>query len=51
MEEEENVNVLFMDTLLRYYMHIDPDTLSDKQWAWTLRYLYDIRKMENKTER
>ena len=30
-------------------MHIDPDTLSDEEWAWTIRYLIDIRKMENKT--
>ncbi len=29
-------------------MHIDPDTLSDGEWAWTVRYLIDIRKMEAK---
>lgn len=27
-------------------MHIDPDTLSDEEWAWTIRYLIDIRKEE-----
>lgn len=29
-------------------MHLDPDTLSDEEWAWTIRYLTDIRKMEAK---
>ena len=29
-------------------MHLDPDTLSDEEWAWTIRYLIDIRKMEVK---
>ena len=29
-------------------MHIDPDTLSDEEWVWTIRYLIDIRKMEAK---
>jgi len=29
-------------------MHIDPDALSDEEWAWTIRYLIDIRKMEAK---
>jgi hypothetical protein len=29
-------------------MHIDPDTLTDVEWAWTIRYLIDIRKEEAK---
>lgn len=29
-------------------MHIDPDTLSDEEWAWTIRYLIDIRQQEAK---
>lgn len=29
-------------------MHLDPDTLSDEEWAWTIKYLLDIRKMEAK---
>lgn len=29
-------------------MHIDPDTLSDEEWAWTIRYLIDIREEESK---
>ena len=41
-------DVLFLNTLLRYYMNIDPDTLSDEEWAWTIRYLIDIRKVESK---
>jgi hypothetical protein len=42
----EDVSVFFADTLLRYYMHVDPRTLSDEEWAWSLRYLIDIRKEE-----
>ena len=40
--------MLFLNTLLRYYMHLDPDTLSDEEWAWTIKYLLDIRKMKSK---
>lgn len=39
---------MFLNTLLRYYMHLDPDTLTDSEWAWTIRYLIDIRKEEGK---
>ena len=48
MPDAEEGDVLFLNTLLRYYMHIDPDALSDEEWAWTIRYLIDIRKMEAK---
>lgn len=44
----EDADVLFLNTMLRYYMHLDPDTLSDGEWAWTIRYLIDIRKAEGK---
>lgn len=46
--EDERPNVLYMDTLLRYYMHTDPTGLSDEEWAWTIRYLIDIRNGERK---
>ena len=35
--------------MLRYYLHIDPDTLDDQQWAQTIRQLQHIRKAENST--
>ena len=41
-------DILYLNTLLRYYMHLDPDTLTDAEWAWTIRYLIDIRKEEAK---
>ena len=47
-EDDAMPNVLYMDTLLRYYMHLDPWTLSDEEWAWTIAYLIDIRKQESK---
>lgn len=25
------------DTLIRSVLHLDPDTLSDEQWAWQVR--------------
>ncbi len=36
-----------MDTLLRYNLYLDPDTLSDGEWAWTIRYLKDIKEAEH----
>ena len=32
--------------MLRYYMHIDPDTLDDVEWANAIAALVVIRKME-----
>ena len=37
----------YLDTMLRYYLHIDPDTLSDQQWAQTIAQLRHIRKAES----
>jgi hypothetical protein len=39
-----------MNTLLRYNLFLDPDTLSDEEWAWTISYLMEIKKAENKTD-
>lgn len=39
---------MFFDSLLRYYMYVDPEKLSDEKWAWTIRHLLEIRKMERK---
>lgn len=41
-------DILFYDTLLRYYLHVDPEVLPDEKWAWTIRFLLEIRMMENK---
>lgn len=38
----------YHNTLLRYYLNIDPDTLTDEQWAVTLAQLEDIRTRERK---
>jgi hypothetical protein len=35
-----------MDTMLRYYLHIDPDTLTDQQWAEKIQQLKHIRQTE-----
>nr|DAI68463.1 MAG TPA: Protein of unknown function (DUF2540) [Caudoviricetes sp.] len=37
--------------MLRYYLHIDPDTLTDEEWAQTIAQLADIRKNEAKANR
>lgn len=37
-----------MDTVMRYYLSIDPETLPDEKWAWTYAYLREIRNMEKK---
>ena len=39
-------DVLWYDTLLRYYLSVDPESLPDEKWAWTIRYLLEIRKIE-----
>ncbi|MBR1644319.1 MAG: hypothetical protein IJ684_02985 [Bacteroidales bacterium] len=36
----------FIDTMLEYYLHIDPSTLTDAQWAEKFMQLAEIRKME-----
>lgn len=33
---------------MRYYLHIDPDNLSDEEWAQTFAQLCDIRQREAK---
>jgi len=33
--------------MLRYYLHMDPDGLSDQQWATMLAQLKDIRQRES----
>jgi hypothetical protein len=32
--------------MLRYYLHIDPTTLTDEQWAEAFSQLADIRQRE-----
>lgn len=32
--------------MIRYYLHLDPATLSDQQWAKTIAQLEHIRKSE-----
>ena len=36
----------YIDTMLEYYLHIDPSTLSDDQWAEKFLQVVDIRKRE-----
>jgi len=36
----------YVNTMMRYYLHIDPDTLDDHTWAETFNQLLDIRKKE-----
>lgn len=35
-----------MDTMLEYYLHIDPSKLTDEEWAFKINALADIRKRE-----
>jgi hypothetical protein len=35
-----------IDCALRYYLHIDPDGLTDQEWAASIEALRTIRKME-----
>lgn len=38
----------YVNTMMRYYLHIDPTQLSDQEWAVTYKQLADIRKRELK---
>ncbi|HOU67778.1 MAG TPA: hypothetical protein PKW49_04220 [Paludibacteraceae bacterium] len=37
----------FIDTMLEYYLHINPADLTDEQWAEKFAQLAEIRKAEN----
>ena len=39
----------YVDTMLEYYLHIDPSELTDEEWAEKFKQLADIRKREVKT--
>ena len=36
-----------MNTMLEYYLHINPGALNDEEWAEKINQLADIRKREN----
>ncbi len=36
----------YIDTMLEYYLHIDPERLTDEEWAAKFARLVDIRKKE-----
>ncbi|MDR3326911.1 MAG: hypothetical protein LBT04_02065 [Prevotellaceae bacterium] len=44
----ERNGILFIDYQLRYYLHIDPDSLTDAEWATAIEALKKIRKDEAK---
>ena len=43
--------VRMVNAMLRYYFHLDPDTLTDEQWQARWEELQWIREMEAKTIR
>lgn len=42
--------VMYYDTMLRYHLHIDPEKLSDEEWAVQIKQLEDYRKKEAKQQ-
>ena len=50
MDISDGVDVLFFNTVMRSYLHLDPDTLSDEEGAHTYKYLGEIRKAEAKAK-
>lgn len=36
----------YIDTMLEYYLHIDPSSLTDAEWAEKFMQLGDIRRRE-----
>ncbi|MGI6341367.1 MAG: hypothetical protein ACOXZ9_10740 [Bacteroidales bacterium] len=49
MQQHEWIRVY--DALLRYYMHLNPDSLSDTEWAMRIQELTHIRKEEAKANK
>jgi hypothetical protein len=45
---EAGAMVRKINAQIRYYMHLDPDSLSDDEWAMVIRDLEWIREMEKK---
>ena len=37
----------YVDTMIEYYLHIDPHKLTDEQWAEKFAQIADIRKRES----
>lgn len=48
MSYHGGTDILEYDTLLRYHLHMDPRDLSDEEWAYTLKLLYEIKKAEHR---
>lgn len=44
--EHQDNSILLIDTILRYHLSIDPDELSDWEWAGSYAYLLEILKAE-----
>jgi len=40
----------YINTLMGYHLHLDPDTLTDERWAEAFNQLVDIRKKEAGTK-
>ena len=40
--------LLYIDTQMRYHLGIDPDVMTDEEWAATYATLKDIREREAK---
>jgi hypothetical protein len=47
VDTSDGVDVLFWDTVLRYYLSIEPNEMPDEVWAQTIKNLNEIRKLEN----
>ncbi len=43
----EKNSIAQIDVMLRYFLHIDPDTLTDEEWAIQVKSLEWIRKKES----
>jgi len=37
----------YIDTMLQYYLGIDPNELTDEEWSIKFKQIVDIRKREN----
>lgn len=48
MELRSGADIMMYDTLLRYNLHLDPRSLCDEEWVYTLMALREIKRHEKK---
>lgn len=49
--KEEDNRIGYINTVLEYYLHINPNDLTDEEWAEKMAQIADIREREAKANK